>query len=262
MLHDCDPPPNWRRAETYEPLLRADAERWAWEFARRANAPADKAPADCFVEPGPADDPAPVVMWTWRSDPALPVLWVRPAVERRPGGLDLKTLDLATLVLRDGSGAQHVMVCDRGRRLRFAVTHGDILSGPVDFAVRLSTQADGACGEAMKLLVGLRDTGRLAPISARPGARTPRWIETLRAHDGRRQGASQRDIALALFGERRVREDWTGASDYMRMRVHRLLAAAEVLVAGGYRRLLGNGPREPGADARILEVWRSPCWRQ
>lgn len=260
MLDESDPPPDWRRAETYGPLLNADAERWAWEFARRATAAVETVPTDCFVAAGPAEDPAPAVIWAWRSDPAMPVLWVRPAEIGQPRALNLRTVNLPVLVLRDAVGDQHVMVCDRSCRLRFAVVEGDVLAGPVEAAIRVPAKGVAACGEALKLLAGLRDRGRLAPATFRPSTRAMRWIETLRAHDARRDGASQRDIALALFGERRVREDWTGGSDYMRMRVHRLLTAAEALVAGGYRRLLGAAQPESGEATRMVEIWRSPRW--
>jgi len=50
--------------------------------------------------------------------------------------------------------------------------------------------------------------------------------------------ASHRDIAAALFGEKVVREDWSGRSDYLRLRVQRLIRTADKLVKGGYRDLL------------------------
>ncbi len=74
------------------------------------------------------------------------------------------------------------------------------------------------------------------------------------------KAASQRDIAMLLFGEARVHEDWAGRSDYMRMRVQRLLRAAEDLVAGGYRALCGLRPDRPD-KSRVVDVWRSAAWR-
>ena len=58
----------------------------------------------------------------------------------------------------------------------------------------------------------------------------------LRAFDGAATGASQRDIAAALFGDRAVREDWQAG--FLRTRVQRLLFAARAMMGGGYRRLL------------------------
>jgi hypothetical protein len=41
------------------------------------------------------------------------------------------------------------------------------------------------------------------------------------------------------FGETTVREDWNGRSQYLRLRVRRLIQVATALVQGGYRDLLG-----------------------
>ena len=60
----------------------------------------------------------------------------------------------------------------------------------------------------------------------------------LQAYDAVQAGASHRDIALALFGEKVVKEDWYGRSDYLRLRVQRLVRMADKLVNGGYRDLL------------------------
>jgi hypothetical protein len=114
--------------------------------------------------------------------------------------------------------------------------------------------------DSLRRLIALRDTGCLSSASCRPPAKAARWLQILRAHDARRTGASHRDIAMSLFGEARVRDDWAGASDYMRMRVQRLVRAAEQTVAGGYRSLFGL--RQTGLEPpRVAETWRSPAWR-
>jgi hypothetical protein len=61
----------------------------------------------------------------------------------------------------------------------------------------------------------------------------------LQAYDAVGAGASHREIAAALFGERVVKEDWCSRSDYLRLRVQRLVRTADNLVNGGYRDLLG-----------------------
>ena len=257
--------PDWRSAEAYRPLLDADPAVWAWEFDRRgvrreAGDPGDTATGLCFAGPGPHGDRVPAVLWSWRADPSVPVLEVERARAGEPGALDLRALDLAILVVRTDDGEQHVMVSDGRRRLRLAIVQGDVLSGPVACRYRLPAGAVAAPSLAgLRLLLALRDTGHLPIAGARPPARSARWVEILRAHDARRDGASQREIATLLFGRARVEEDWAGRSDYMRMRVQRLLRAAEDLVAGGYRSVcgLGAGRVEPHP---VAEVWRSPAW--
>ena len=199
-------------------------------------------------------------MWRWRCDPGVPVLSVAPASPDDPEALDLKALDLAVIAVRTDDGDQHVWVGDGHRRLRFAVVEGDVLAGPVRCQFHLPAPTSGVGGlESLRLLIGLRDTGRIPSTRLRPAAKSARWLQTLRAHDARRAGASQREIATLLFGAARVREDWNGGSDYMRMRVQRLVKAAEDLVGGGYRTLFGL--REASRlGPRTLEVWRSAAW--
>ena len=61
--------------------------------------------------------------------------------------------------------------------------------------------------------------------------------QALQAPEGARAGASQREIAIALFGRARVEADWRTGDD-MRKRVHRLLGTAERLIQTGWRELL------------------------
>jgi hypothetical protein len=262
--------PDWRDAQTYQPFLGADPSVWAWEFARRGleqpgsatrfDPHAGRPPELCFVGDGPPGDPLPIALWRWQSDGSTPVFSVEPASVRDPAAIDLKGLDAATLVVRTADGDQHVLVSDGERRLRLAVVQGDVLAGPSAFRFHLPALAMGVGSlEGLRPLIALRDTGRLAWARAPAPAKAPRWLQILRVHDARRDGASHRDIAVSLFGEARVREDWGPGSDYMRMRVQRLVRAAEQTVAGGYRALFGlrrTGLEQPS----VVQVWRSPRW--
>ncbi len=262
--------PAWRQAENYRPLLGADVSVWAWEFLRRAGpqtAPGGlgvagrPAPELCFAGPGPRGDPLPAALWRWQADPAVPVLSLEPAAARERDALDLPRLPVASLVVRTGDGAQHVLIADGAARLRFAVVQGDVLAGPAACRFHLPAHSVGAGSlDSLRLLIALRDTGRLPATAHRPPAKAARWLQILQVHDGRRAGASHREIAQALFGADRVQTDWNGRSDYMRMRVQRLVRAAEAVVRGGYRSLCGL---RPPASARpdVVEIWRSAAWR-
>lgn len=269
MSADPASSPTWRSADAYRALLSADPAVWAWEFARRAPGAGPAFPAGetgftpCYVEGPPGQDGAPAVLWPWEADERLPVLSVRRAAPGE-GVLDLRRLDLPVLVVRRETGDQHVLVADQGRRLRFAVTEGDVLQGPSACFASLSPQRGGAASlEGLRQLILLQASGRLPKGCGAPPSRSPKWLSALQAFDARQGGASQREIAGLLFGRRRVDDDWNGPSDYMRMRVHRLLRAAEGLVCGGYRRLFGLvGSRATGGEAggKIVEVWRSARW--
>lgn len=268
MPADRTPLPAWRSAETYRPLLGADAAVWAWEFGRRGRAGKaaddqdDSMPDLCFAGPGPDGDAVPAVIWRWQADPSVPVISASPSEAGDRDALDLRGLNVAVLAVRTDDGGQHVVVNDGPRRLRFAVVEGDVLASPVRCRVLFPPHSVGAGAlDSLRLLIALRDTGRLPSIAGRAPPKAGRWLQALRAYDARRQGASQRDIARLLFGETRVGEDWNGGSDYMRMRVQRLVRAAEDLVAGGYRQLCGLRPSQ-ASQPRVIDVWRSPAWRR
>lgn len=71
-----------------------------------------------------------------------------------------------------------------------------------------------------------------------PMQRRERFVASLRALDGRSEGASYREIAEALFGPERVdQESWKTSS--IRDRTIRLVRGGLALMRGGYRRLLG-----------------------
>jgi hypothetical protein len=78
--------------------------------------------------------------------------------------------------------------------------------------------------------------------------RARRWAMALQAYDGDVAGASHRDVAEVLFGNRIVRTDRAGRSDYLRLQVQRLLRAARRLVNGGYRQLLAGAAADRPAD--------------
>lgn len=254
--------PDWRDAERYRALLGADLATWAWEFGRRAGDGVQGPDGLCFAGPGPAADPTPAVIWRAEVDLAMPSVIAAPAMPDDPAALDLKTLDLPVIVIQSASGQQHVLVCDGANRLRYSIVEGDGLAGPAKLAMPLPALGAGAASLAsLRALIHLRDSGRLPKGSVRDGGRARRWADALRAHDARRDGASQREIAVLLYGAARVAADWASASDYMRMRVQRLVRGAETMVAGGYRAMFGlNGVRadiDPPAT-----IWTSPRWNR
>jgi hypothetical protein len=61
--------------------------------------------------------------------------------------------------------------------------------------------------------------------------------DILQAIDGAAAGASQREIAAALYGGRRVEEHWAPDGD-LRARVRYCLRRGRALVDGGYRKLV------------------------
>jgi hypothetical protein len=80
---------------------------------------------------------------------------------------------------------------------------------------------------------------RLQTASARsPFATDERLYHALVALDESMAGKTYRQIAIAIFGEQRVAEEWVGASQFLKDRTRRLVAKGHELMTGGYRDLL------------------------
>jgi len=67
--------------------------------------------------------------------------------------------------------------------------------------------------------------------------------DALIALDGKCLGASYREIATIIYGQKRVLADWVGTSRWMKDRIRRAHAKGEELRDGGFRDLLKLGCR-------------------
>lgn len=81
--------------------------------------------------------------------------------------------------------------------------------------------------------------GSLSPAAElkRPSSIAIFHMHALQALDADLEGASHRDIAVAIFGKARVAEDWS-ADSYLRAQIRHVLRRAHHLMNGGYRALL------------------------
>jgi hypothetical protein len=153
-----------------------------------------------------------------------------------PDSFDLLAIPYPVTVLRSPDG-EHVLIGSGASALRLDVLSGSLLAGPVHLEYCLSGFA-GLDPKIMTLrkLLALERLGRLPATLCPPSRKADRWRMTLQAHDGMRAGASQREIAIALFGEQRVNADWEAG--YLRTRIQRLIRTAEKMIRGGGYRLL------------------------
>lgn len=156
-----------------------------------------------------------------------------------PAGLDLATIGCFSAVLRGEDAVEHVLLSDGLHRLRLDVRGGTMTHGPV--RLRFAFAGLGAIDApllTLRRLVGL-DRRHVMPLRLFAAERrAARWTASLRADDVRRAGGSQREVAEALFGVPRVRDDWPGPSDYLRSQIRRLLRLGEKMRSGGWRELL------------------------
>lgn len=190
----------------------------------------------CFAV---GDGAGAAVFWDPAVHPAVLVAAAEPAVSVSPDTFDLHRFEALATVLQQPDGIEHVLLSDGLRHLQLLVTEGSVVGGPVRLHYRLSGFSGIEAGVlTLRQLCSLHSLGRLQHGLFATESRSSRFLSLLRAHDGWREGASYRDIAAVLFGGQTVREDWGGRSDYLRLRVQRLLRGARQLLTGGYRKLL------------------------
>lgn len=246
---------SWADDTAYVPLTGADRATFAWEFARRkCGSPActpssgtaltdnillvreeepSTLPGLRFALPPASPGELSAVQWDWTCDPSVLPVTALPARK----GFDLRDLCLPAVVMR-GRTAEHVLIADGPVRLRLAVLDGTLLDGAVRFHYHLPQGHEPANLRVLRRLMTLRRCGHLSGTRSLSAARASRWAAVLRAWDAHCAGASQRDIACLLWGRSRVREDWNGRSDYLRMRVYRMIHSARRLVNGDWWTLL------------------------
>jgi hypothetical protein len=167
------------------------------------------------------------------------VVKTKPALSGISNTFDLAGFDAFAVIAKGSSGMEYVALSDGYRRIRINVISGTLLEGPV----LLKHQLAGLAGLSPKILalrrlIALTKTRRFG-VSLFPVApQTARIVAALQVFDGLLAGASQHDLAVALYGEDRVAAEWNGKSDSMRSRVRRLVRLAHDLAAGGWQRLL------------------------
>lgn len=87
---------------------------------------------------------------------------------------------------------------------------------------------------ALECLNFLSGTGQLPARLFPSDPRRARLTIVLQALDGFLAGASQREIAVVLFGAQRVQADWSDPGDHLRDRVRRAIRRGRALMNGGY----------------------------
>lgn len=172
----------------------------------------------------PADDCARVApIWTAAVDPC--VLDVRAS---DTPGFNGPTLDIARhsarIVAADSS--EHIGIPFEGGILRLDVIAGTVLAGAVSIqpAVRLGTALEHQLRAVRKLDAMI--AGRAC--RAAPDRTLRRLILALRTLDAYRDGASLREIGLALVGS-----PWPGDGEHVKSKTRRLVDLARQLEMAG-----------------------------
>lgn len=160
------------------------------------------------------------------------------AVPRTTDDGDLIRMGSFSAILSGEDPAEQVLFSDGLHNIRLEVQRGTVLAGPVQLHFRFEGLEEVyAPLLTLRRLIAFHRLGRMPRQLYPRDRRIDRSILTLRAWDAHRAGASQREIAAALFGRADSDSAWNGPSDYLRSRVRRLLRAACGMVEGDWRRL-------------------------
>lgn len=236
----------WHVTAAYLYILGLDDRGLAWEalrrnpayraaFAKRApGAAADEWGLRAFEDPA-CDARAAEPLWI-EAPSALTLVPATPTVDS--DGFDLWALPAPRRLVHDGQ----VLRATVGRldaTLRLCLARTLRQGRPFAYQLPGGRAASAPRRRGVAIIAGIEDRAPLP--TARPARRDALVrMRTFTAYDGHRAGASQRDIAVALFGSDAVRRGWSAESE-LRARVRYLVARGRQLVEGGYRALLATG---------------------
>jgi hypothetical protein len=205
-----------------------------------------------FAERPDLEAPDARIIWHADIDPATLRVAVIPVDRAGPDHLEVARLAPWLSVVVDGEGREHAVLSDGWRHVRIDVEAGSLAeNGLVLLEYRLVGLASAqSSASALRRFLQLAIHCRFGASFFPPEPQMARWTTLLRVSDALRAGASQREIARALFGEERVDQDWDGHSDSLRSRVRRLVRDARAMARGGYRFLLRKDGRSSGGPSR------------
>ncbi len=229
---------NWRDKASYAYATKLSGLGWAWEFLRR-NPRFREDFAKTAVPARTKPQPAGSTLRRWgllradspdRNGAVADIFW-DPAVCSH-------VLPLIAAATAPGA-PRHVLIREGARRLQLVIQYTPWLAQD-----ELLTQAlipRDALRRRQRLLASLNAyifTGHLLehPFENVPGAM--RLTNVAQALDGALSNAAHREIAAAVYGERRVLTTWNDPGDHLRDAVRRSINRGRNLINGGYWRFL------------------------
>jgi hypothetical protein len=136
-------------------------------------------------------------------------------------------------------GVPLVLMKRRGVHVAVDIRGLSVLTAPFEPVFELRDLTDiSAQTELLKRLQRFTEPAPEA-VQKPPFTADERLQHALIALDESLNGKSYRQIAITIFGEKKVAEEWQGASQFLKDRTRRLVAKGTELMRGGYRDLLG-----------------------
>ncbi len=162
-----------------------------------------------FAEHPGLEAPSARIIWHAHLDPGTIPVSALPADPADPDSLCLDRIAPLLAVAIDGDGREHAVLSDGWHHVRLDIEDGRLMG---EKAVLLRYRLQGLASVEAKLVPLRRflDLCRHRRFSRSLFPRDPgidRGIAMLRVHDALAEGASQREIGVALFGEERVARD-------------------------------------------------------
>lgn len=179
------------------------------------------------------------MVWNRAFDRSVLIAEALPASATAGDKFDISKVAAAVSIAIAQGGCERVALSDGYRRIRLDIVSGSVLDGPVSLRYRLG---DGRELDpqllTLRRLQLLRRTGRFARTLFPPEKMAPRWVAALRVCDALATGVSQRELANFLFGPLAAHATWRGDSDFLRLRVQRLVRIARRMTQSAYISLL------------------------
>lgn len=177
------------------------------------------------------------VVWDPMQFPQLTGLMAL-EVGRVPGAgiFTMSGLSVERLIVRH-AGFQIALLTQSRLALQLNV-HGADLAAPVHLFADVASPARSERALVLAAINDLQTCGRFRSASFPAEPRGARLRKVLQALDGSLAGASQRDIAMEIFGPHRVAEAWRDPRSHLRDAVRRAISRGRMLMMGGYRQFV------------------------
>ena len=243
---------SWRACAAYLYVLKLDAVSLAWEYLRRNLTyqaqwmkAADGSDGTAAIRWGlqHLEDPrrdGRVAEPIWQPTPSSSVWLTRLGEGDASTEFQFWQIPGEKSLIHDGVRLQ--LTARRQSAIRRAMLASDLgADQPYAFCLPVTDDIAARCRAVNEFatIYHPQVTQKPAPPPARPTRSSLTHMRMLQAVDGSHAGASQRDIAIAIFGDVTVKDQWTSDSE-LRARTRYWLRRGTALADGGYRTLLST----------------------
>lgn len=191
-----------------------------------------------FAEDPSLDATQARLLWHADLDPGTLRVRAVPSIAGNPDAIDPADLAPWLTLVSDAAG-EHAVLSNGWQHIRLDIDQGSLSHGAVvlEYLLRGLASAEPQI-LPLRRLVDLARRRRFRADLYPPDRRIGRWLMALQVHDAMQAGASQREMARALFDAGAASEEFDRRADSLRSRVRRLAREAVALARGGYRTLM------------------------